>query len=171
MSRTLYAKALWRDPSATLDDLREAVTTLEDTERIARRVLGGAHPTHSGTLRANCDKRESAPAKATSSPSVRPSRRWRRGMRKTIHMPTPAAGETARAGWAGRIGKLKDYMYRGAKCAGMCRALGDGAAPALGALLVDGLVDGLVGLSSALSSTWVIQRGPWASRASTAARV
>ena len=32
------------DPSATLDDLREAVTTLEDTERIARRVLGGAHP-------------------------------------------------------------------------------------------------------------------------------
>ena len=28
----------------TLDDLREAVTTLEDTERIARRVLGGAHP-------------------------------------------------------------------------------------------------------------------------------
>ena len=28
----------------TLDDLREAVTTLEDTERTARRVLGGAHP-------------------------------------------------------------------------------------------------------------------------------
>ena len=30
---------------ATLDDLREAVTTLEDTGRIARRVLGGSHPT------------------------------------------------------------------------------------------------------------------------------
>ena len=29
---------------ATLDDLREAVTTLEDTARIAQRVLGGAHP-------------------------------------------------------------------------------------------------------------------------------
>ena len=29
----------------TLDSVREAVTTLEDTERIARRVLGGAHPT------------------------------------------------------------------------------------------------------------------------------
>ena len=29
---------------ATRDDLREAVTTLEDTERIARRVLGGNHP-------------------------------------------------------------------------------------------------------------------------------
>ena len=33
------------DPCATLGDLREAVTTLEDTERIVRRVLGGAHPT------------------------------------------------------------------------------------------------------------------------------
>ena len=32
------------DPGATLDDLRESVTTLEDTERIARRVFGGAHP-------------------------------------------------------------------------------------------------------------------------------
>ena len=30
---------------ATLDDLREAVTTFEDTERTARRVFGGAHPT------------------------------------------------------------------------------------------------------------------------------
>jgi hypothetical protein len=29
---------------ATLDDVREAVTTLEDVERIARRVLGGEHP-------------------------------------------------------------------------------------------------------------------------------
>ena len=39
-----YAMALYKDPDATLDDLREAVTTLEETERIARRVLGGAHP-------------------------------------------------------------------------------------------------------------------------------
>ena len=31
-------------PTFTLDDLREAVTTLEDAERTARRVLGGAHP-------------------------------------------------------------------------------------------------------------------------------
>ena len=37
--------ALYLDAGATLDDLREAVTTLEDAERIARRVLGGAHPT------------------------------------------------------------------------------------------------------------------------------
>ena len=32
----------------TLDDLREAVTTIEDTARIARRVFGGAHPTTTG---------------------------------------------------------------------------------------------------------------------------
>ena len=32
------------DTGATLDDLREAATTLEETERTARRVLGGAHP-------------------------------------------------------------------------------------------------------------------------------
>ena len=42
--RILYAQALYKDASATLDDLREAVTTLEEIERIARRVLGGAHP-------------------------------------------------------------------------------------------------------------------------------
>ena len=29
---------------ATLDDLREAVNTLEGTERTARRVMGGTHP-------------------------------------------------------------------------------------------------------------------------------
>jgi hypothetical protein len=39
-----YALALYKDASATLDDLREAVATLEDTERIARRVFGGEHP-------------------------------------------------------------------------------------------------------------------------------
>ena len=39
-----YAKALYEDTDATLDDLREAVTTLEDAERTARRVFGGEHP-------------------------------------------------------------------------------------------------------------------------------
>ena len=43
--RWSYADTLHEDPGATLDDLHEAVTTLEDTERIARRVMGGAHPT------------------------------------------------------------------------------------------------------------------------------
>ena len=39
------ARALYEDDSATLDNLREAVSTLEDSEPIARRVMGGAHPT------------------------------------------------------------------------------------------------------------------------------
>ena len=42
--RTGYARALYTDTTATLDDLREAVTTLEEMERTARRVFGGAHP-------------------------------------------------------------------------------------------------------------------------------
>ena len=42
--RMNYAAVRYADPASTLDDLREAVTTLEDTERTARRVLGGAHP-------------------------------------------------------------------------------------------------------------------------------
>jgi hypothetical protein len=46
--RWVYAIALYQDPGATLDDLREAVASLEETERIARRVLGGAHPLTAG---------------------------------------------------------------------------------------------------------------------------
>ena len=46
--RSLYAYSLYSNPGATLEDLREAVTTLEETEMIARRVFGGAHPTTAG---------------------------------------------------------------------------------------------------------------------------
>ena len=42
--RRNYAVTFHEDTSATLDDLREAVTTLEETAPIARRVLGGSHP-------------------------------------------------------------------------------------------------------------------------------
>ena len=42
--RKLYARILYEDPAATLDDLREAVTTIAEAARTARRVLGGAHP-------------------------------------------------------------------------------------------------------------------------------
>ena len=42
--RRSYAGSLVMNNGATLGDLREAVTMLEDAERIARRVLGGAHP-------------------------------------------------------------------------------------------------------------------------------
>ena len=50
--------ALYEDPAATRSDLREATTTLEEIERTARRMLGGAHPTTAaieGNLRASRD--------------------------------------------------------------------------------------------------------------------
>ena len=42
--RWTYGQTLYRDTGSSLDELREAVTTLEEIERIARRVFGGAHP-------------------------------------------------------------------------------------------------------------------------------
>ena len=43
--RGVYALMLFTPDDATLDDLREAVSTLADAGRIARRVLGSGHPT------------------------------------------------------------------------------------------------------------------------------
>ena len=64
----VYARALYCDAAATQDDLREAVTTLEATERIARRVLGGAHPlTDAVELRLR-ESREALSARETPSP-------------------------------------------------------------------------------------------------------
>ena len=40
----MYAGALIKASDATLDDVREAVTTFEETARMSRRVLGSAHP-------------------------------------------------------------------------------------------------------------------------------
>ena len=42
--RWSYAEVLYENNGATLDNVRESVATFEDTARIARRVLGGAHP-------------------------------------------------------------------------------------------------------------------------------
>ena len=42
--RRMFAEALVRADGATLDELREAATTLEDSGRTARRVFGGSHP-------------------------------------------------------------------------------------------------------------------------------
>ena len=42
--RLSNAVALYNDPSATLDDLRESMEMFEDVERTARRVFGAAHP-------------------------------------------------------------------------------------------------------------------------------
>jgi len=46
--RKVDARALYEDPNATLDDVREAVTTLVEIERTARRVFGSAHPLTTG---------------------------------------------------------------------------------------------------------------------------
>ena len=69
--RNNYATALYKDEGAgILDHLREAVTTLEETERIARRVLGGAHPlaveitTNLKESRATLRARETPPSSA-----------------------------------------------------------------------------------------------------------
>jgi len=44
MIKMAYAETLYKDADATLDDLREAVTTLLEPERTARRVFGGSNP-------------------------------------------------------------------------------------------------------------------------------
>ena len=46
--RRVYARALFVDPAATLDDLHKSITTFEGILRITRRVLGGAHPVTTG---------------------------------------------------------------------------------------------------------------------------
>ena len=66
----LYAQTLCTDPSATLDDLREAVTTLEDAGRTARRVLGGAHPFTKSFDQILQDMREALRAREAPSASV-----------------------------------------------------------------------------------------------------
>jgi hypothetical protein len=53
---------------ATLDDLRDAVTTLEDIERIARRVFGGAHPITGGIEISSRRARAALRARETQSP-------------------------------------------------------------------------------------------------------
>ena len=51
------------DTSSTLDDLREAVTTLEESERTARRVFGATHPTEMSILRGLKESREALRAR------------------------------------------------------------------------------------------------------------
>ena len=63
-----YAVVLSENPGATLDDLRAAVTTLEDIEGIARRVLGGAHPNTTGIERSLRAAQATLGARETPSP-------------------------------------------------------------------------------------------------------
>jgi len=63
-----YARALYEDPAATLDDLREAVTTSDESARIARRVFGRAHPTTAAIEKTLRDARAALRARETPSP-------------------------------------------------------------------------------------------------------
>ena len=54
---------MYKDGAATLDDLREAVTTLEETERTARRVFGSEHPLTKGIERALRESRAALSAR------------------------------------------------------------------------------------------------------------
>ena len=68
LMRTNYAQSLYKDAAAALDDLREAVTTLEETEAVARRVLGSAHPTTEAVERALRGARATLRAREPPSP-------------------------------------------------------------------------------------------------------
>ena len=68
--RKVYAHALYKDDAATLDDLREAVTTRENVGRTARRVMGGAHPTTKGIEDHLRDARAALGARETSAGSA-----------------------------------------------------------------------------------------------------
>ena len=68
--RWTYARALFTNTDATLDDLREAVETLEETERTTRRVLGGAHPTTEEVKNSLREARAALSARETPSPGT-----------------------------------------------------------------------------------------------------
>ena len=68
--RGIYAMTLHEDPSATLDDLRKAVMTLEDADRTARRVFGGSNPVTTSVEHALRNARATLRARETPSPPV-----------------------------------------------------------------------------------------------------
>ena len=69
-TRWNYARTLYLADGATQDDIREAVATLEDTERTARRVFGGAHPVTTGIEGALRDAQAALRARETPSGSA-----------------------------------------------------------------------------------------------------
>ena len=72
IAKQYYAETLYNNVNAgasrrPLDDLREAVTTLDEIERIARRVFGGANPMTIGIERALQESRTVLHARETPS--------------------------------------------------------------------------------------------------------
>ena len=64
--RWSYAVALYVDPAATLDGLRESVETLAEMERNAARVFGAAHPLVATIARCLRNSRAALDARETS---------------------------------------------------------------------------------------------------------
>ena len=62
--RWIYARALYMDEGATLDDLHESVETLESVARVWTRVFGEAHPETQKARGALEDAREALAARA-----------------------------------------------------------------------------------------------------------
>ena len=67
--RWIYARALFEDTDATLDDLGESVETLEETARTARRAFGRSHPTVMGIENALRDSRAALSFREETPPS------------------------------------------------------------------------------------------------------
>ena len=67
--RWIYANTLYMDPGATLDEVREAVETLEDVVRLWKRVFGEAHPETPRVQGALEEAREALAARAAASSS------------------------------------------------------------------------------------------------------
>ena len=66
--KLVYASAVDGDV-ATLDVIRDSVTRLEEIERVARRVLGGAHPTTEAIEDALKDARAALRAREETQPA------------------------------------------------------------------------------------------------------
>jgi hypothetical protein len=67
--RSVYARALFKDRAATLDDLRESVEIYEELARTARRVFGGAHPITKGVSGELLEARAALRARETTPPA------------------------------------------------------------------------------------------------------
>ena len=67
--RWVYALALYNDKGATLDNLREAVETLDSVAQLWKRVFGEAHPETPSVQAALANAREALAARAAASSS------------------------------------------------------------------------------------------------------
>ena len=68
----IYGWALYKDPVATRDDLREAVETLESVAKSCQQLFGVAHPDTSNVLNALANARKKLAAAAPAASASKP---------------------------------------------------------------------------------------------------